>query len=223
MRNRSGRKQNRRQRGRQRQNLWVGAGIALILLLLVIYFTWQETAPGQALDPATVPDPAIGLATAPVEIMEFGDFGCSACRGWHLAGIRDAVLDRYGDQVRFVWKDFPVITPQSPQAAEAAHCAAVQGKFWDFHDTVYERFAGLNANALRSYATQIELDLAAFDSCLERGDMRRIVQANLQIARQLGLRGTPGFAINGRALPAPPSLDQLVQLIDQELAGQRTN
>ncbi len=163
-------------------------------------------------------DPVLGPETAPVQIVEYGDFGC---RAWHTYGIRDSVLEAFGEQVRFVWKDFPVITPQSPQAAEAVHYAAAQGRFWEYHDTVYEQFAGLELNALQHYVTQIGLDLDAFDNCLEQGETRQIVQANLQIARQLALRGTPSFTLNGRVLPAPPSFEQLASLIEQELSMQQ--
>jgi protein-disulfide isomerase len=85
---------------------------------------------------------------------------------------------------------------------------------------VYEQFAGLELNALQGYAAQIGLDLAAFNQCLEQGQMRQKVLANDQEACRLGLRGTPGFAINGRPLPAPPSFEQLATLIQQELAAQ---
>lgn len=221
--NRTSRKLGRRQRANQRRNRWLVVVLGSLLVAILVYVTWQETGQGTALDPATIADPAIGSADAPIEIVEFGDLGCTACRAWHLYGIRDAVMDTYGEQVRFVWKDFPVITHQSPQAAEAAHCAAAQERFWDYHDTVYEEFVGLDVGALQQYASMIELDLDAFNGCLERGDMRQVVQANLQTARQLGMRGTPGFTVNGRVLPAPPSYEQLAQIIEQELAGAQLN
>jgi protein-disulfide isomerase len=185
---------------------------------MIFYFTWQETTLSSPSSAVAAADPAFGPEGAPVEITEYADFGCSACRAWHNDGIREQVLAMFGDQVRFVWKDFPVITPQSPQAAEAGHCAAAQGKFWEFHDLVYEEFAGLDAEALQGYATQIGLDTTAFAQCLDQRVMRPKVQSNEQEARLLGLRGTPGFAINGRPLPAPPSFEQLTALIQQELA-----
>ena len=148
-----------------------------------------------------------------MEIVEYADFGCPACRAWHNSGIREQVLATYGDQVRFVWRDFPVITPQSPKAAEAGHCAGRQDKFWEYHDLVYESGAGLSVSLLKQYADQLELDRTAFDQCLDQGLMARKVQANDQQARALGLRGTPGFTLNGRPLPAPPSYDQLAGLI----------
>lgn len=215
--------QSQKQRQRARGAWWMPAGLILAFIVIVVLATWQETGSGQGLSPADVPLPALGPASAPVEIVKFADLGCPACRAWHLRGIRDAVLEAYGDQVRFVWRDFPVITPQSPQASEAAQCAAAQGKFWEYHDAVYEQYLGLNEEALYQYAELIGLDLDVFAGCMERGDMRQVVQANLQMARQLGLRGTPGFTINGQALPAPPSLEQLMALIERELAGQSVN
>lgn len=185
---------------------------------MIFYFTWQETTLSSPSVAVAAADPAIGPESAPVEIVEYADFGCHACRAWHNAGIREQILTAFSDQVRFVWKDFPVITSQSPQAAEAGHCAAAQGKFWEFHDLVYEQFAGLGLDALQGYATRIGLDTTAFAQCLDQRVMRPKVQANDQEARLLGLRGTPGFAINGRPLPAPPSFDQLATLIQQELA-----
>lgn len=215
------RKNARRQRAiqqKKQQSRWlIGAGVAIVLTM-VIYFTWQETSLSNPPDAITTADPALGPENAPVEIVEYADFGCPACRGWHNAGIREQILAAFGDQVRFVWKDFPVITPQSPQAAEAGQCAAAQGKFWEFHNLVYEQFAGLEPDALQSYAARVGLDLATFTQCLEQNVMRPKVQANEQEARRLGLRGTPGFAINGQPLPAPPSYDQLAALIQQELA-----
>lgn len=168
--------------------------------------------------PLSIADPVLGPDTAPVEIVEYADFGCSACREWHNDGIREQILATFGDQVRFVWKDFPVVTAQSPRAAEAGHCAAAQGKFWEFHDLVYEEFDGLDLDALQSYASRTGLDMATFNQCLDQKQMSQKVQANEQEARRLGLRGTPGFAINDTPLPAPPTFDQLAALIQEDLA-----
>jgi protein-disulfide isomerase len=78
--------------------------------------------------------PMLGPETAPVTIVEYGDFGCTTCLGWYKSGVLNQLRTRYGDQIRFVWRDFPVITLLSPKAAEAGQCAHEQGKFWEFHD-----------------------------------------------------------------------------------------
>ncbi len=113
-----------------------------------------------------------------------------------------------------MWKDFPVITPRSPEAAEAAHCAGAQGMFWDYHDYLYENAEGdLRTDSLKEYATAIGLDEAAFSTCLNAGQTSDKVRENLQQARGLHLRGTPSFTVNGEILPGPPSFQQLQQLI----------
>ncbi len=202
----------------KRKNTMIVAAVAVAFIALLAFVTWQSMGGGAGIDPATLADPSLGPADAKVTITEYADFGCSACRTWHNTRIREQILAAFPDQVRFVWKDFPVITPQSPQAAQAGQCAEAQGQFWAFHDYVYENFAGLERGALSTYATAVGLDVAAFDQCVDSGDMQRKVQAGDQEARRLGIRGTPGFAINGVALAAPPNYDQLVGFIQNELA-----
>ena len=95
-----------------------------------------------------------GLAEAPVRIVEFGDFGCPSCRAWHNSGIKEALLAEFGDQVSFTFRHFPVITRQSPKAAEAGQCASEQGRFWDYHDYIYESTPqnALAVDQLKNYA-----------------------------------------------------------------------
>jgi protein-disulfide isomerase len=121
--------------------------------------------------------------------------------------------------VRFVWRDFPVITPQSPQAAEAAHCAADQGKFWDYHDALYERAQDLSVSALKAYAAALNLDTAAFNHCLDSGQHRATVERNLQDALAHRFRGIPSFLINDQPLVGPPSFEALQQRIAAILAA----
>jgi protein-disulfide isomerase len=179
-----------------------------------IYLLWTMTAGGPATIPATqVPDPSLGPADAPVVITQYSDFGCPSCRGWHSAGIRDQILAAYPDQVRFVWKDLPMVTPLSPKAAEAGHCASAQGQFWAYHDYLYEE-GTLRGDGLTEAAVAVGLDQAEFARCLESGEMAGKVSVNEQEARRHGLRGTPGFVINDRPLPAPPNFAQLASIIE---------
>ncbi len=190
--------------------------LGLILFSGFVFLLWQQTggsAPSPGLD---VADPARGPADAPIEIVQYSDFGCPSCRGWHRAGIVDQLLETYGEKVRFVWKDFPVVTPYSPKAAEAGHCAASQGKFWEYHDYLYESTTNLRDEGLKAAAASLGLNQSEFDDCLDSGRMAGKVQANDSAARRLGLRGTPGFTFNGQVLPAPPSFAQLAQMIDSQ-------
>ncbi len=203
----------RKQSKRDRTLLMFGGGVLFVAILAFV--TWQQTGGNKALSAESVPDPFLGNETAAVEIVEYGDLGCPACRAWHNSGIREQLVAEYGDQVRFVWRDFPVITADSPKAAEAAQCAGAQGQFWDYHDYIYEEGGSLKTSALKSYAADIGLDETEFNACLDQGWMVKKVQANEQAARRLGLRSTPGFTVNGQPLPAPPSYAQLATLVEQ--------
>ncbi|GAB4458496.1 MAG: hypothetical protein OHK0041_23240 [Anaerolineales bacterium] len=206
----------RAQKTRQR---WMGIG-ALALILLAAVFWISSRPKAQPLDAARLSsNPTLGSASAKVVITEYGDFGCTSCRAWHNAGIMKQVLAAYGDQVQFVWKDFPVITAQSPKAAEAGQCALDQGKFWEYHDFLYEQARSLSVNDLKNYAAQLGLDAEKFNACLDSGQNRAKVEQNLNEARQYGFLGTPSFLVNGKQLVGPPSFETLKAMIDAILAG----
>lgn len=165
-------------------------------------------------------NPTLGPDSAKVTITEYGDYGCPSCRTWHNAGILKQIIATYGDQVQFVWKDFPVITSQSPKAAEAGQCAFDQGKFWEYHDLLYANAPALSVSELKTYAVQIGLDAGKFNQCLDSGQNRAKVAQNLNEAqREYAFPGTPSFLVNGKKLVGPPSFDVLKSTIDSILAG----
>ena len=130
------------------------------------------------------------------------------------------VLAAYGNDVQFVWKDFPVITAQSPKAAEAGQCALDQGKFWEYHDLLYAKAPALTVNDLKDYAAQIGLDKAKFNECLDSGqNQAKVYQSLNEAQREYAFPGTPSFLINGKKLVGPPSFETLKSTIDSILAG----
>lgn len=159
-------------------------------------------------------DPFIGSINAPVTIVEYGDFGCPSCRAWHNAGILKQVQRAYGDQVRFVWRDFPVITAQSPKASEAAQCAHDQGYFWEYHDLLFEQATSLRTGGLKLYAENIGLDSSLFHQCLDSGQHKAKVEKDLQDAYRHRFRGTPSFLVNDQPLVGPPNFQILQNLIE---------
>jgi len=193
--------------------------LALVLLSLGAFMAFRPKV--QPLDEARLAlDPTLGADTAKVVIVEYGDFGCPSCRAWHNAGIMDQVRATYGDQVQFVWKDFPVITAQSPKAAEAGQCAFDQGKFWEYHDLLYEQAYSLSVTDLKTYAAQIGLDTEKFAQCLDSGQNRAKVEQSLNEAlRQYAFPGTPSFLVNGKKLIGPPTFEVLKSTIDAILAS----
>lgn len=198
---------------------WVilAAGFMSFLFLGVLVLRSDDNVvPGAS---PVLDDPTFGSESARVTIVEYGDFGCTTCKAWFQAAIKEQVLLEYGGDVRFVWRDFPVITAQSPKAAEAGQCAHEQGKFWDYHNLLYYYAPKLNVDDLKSYAAQMGLDSGQFDECLDSGKYQAAVASDLQDALQRGFRGTPTFLINDQVLVGPPSYGVLKQRIDAILSS----
>ena len=190
-------------------------GIVVIAGAALIFWRNAGRVPAEEAAALAAPN-RIGPADAAVQIVEFGDFGCPACRSWHNAGIKEQLLANFGEQISFEFRHFPVITAQSPQAAEAAQCAAEQGAFWQYHDFIYEqtRQNALSRPDLESYAAAIGLDEAAFESCLDSGRFKEFVQRDQRAAQSAGARGTPTFLINGeQAFPSYESMSATIQEI----------
>jgi len=188
----------------------------LILLSLVLSSCSSSTQQSSPIGISTqqMNDPYLGDANARVTIIEYGDFGCPTCRGWEKSGVLKEIRQKYGNQVKFVWRDFPVITPESPKAAEAAQCANDQGKFWEFHDLLYARAPALAVNDLKSYAKEINLDTARFNQCLDSGQKQAKVNQSEHEALNLGFRGTPDFLVNNKPIAGPISFESFQQMID---------
>jgi len=194
------------------------AVIAVIVGVVALIILSQSRVP--ALSAARLAsDPSLGSPSAKVTIIEYGDFGCPTCRGWEQAGVLKQIVATYGDQVHFVWRDYPIITAQSPQAAQAGQCAFDQGKFWQYHDLLYAKAPALSVNDLKSYAAQIGLNTTQFNQCLDSGQDKAKVNQSMAEARGYGFIGTPSFIVNGQKVIGPASFNQFKSVIDPILAG----
>jgi protein-disulfide isomerase len=196
---------------------WLIPTLVLIILAVIGLFVMREQ-PQEPKSTNEIPLRTIGPETAHVTIIEYADFGCFTCKAWHQFGIREQVIETYGDQVRFVWHDFPVITAASPKAAEAGFCAHDQGQFWVYHDILYANAPNFSSDALKAYAEQLGLETSEFSQCLDSGRHQVSVQAELAAASDLGLRSVPSFMVNDTRLIGPPSFEQLAAIIDEILA-----
>ncbi len=145
--------------------------------------------------------PTRGPENAPITIVEFTDYECPYCRRY-VNETYPSIQANHGDEVRYVIRNFPLrsIHPHAQKAAEAAECAYDQGRFWEYHDKLFEEAPALQVVKLKEYAGELGLNEAAFAQCLDSGSKEPIVEADFQDAVALGLRGTPGFFVNGRAL-----------------------
>jgi protein-disulfide isomerase len=173
-------------------------------------------------DPAPMSaSPALGPATAPVTIVEYADFGCPTCWAWYKLDVLNQLRTKYGDQIRFVWRDFPVITLLSPKAAEAGQCANEQGKFWEFHDAVYQHDGAIEANDLKAYASDIGLDMTKFNDCVTSRRYQDRVNAEQHEGFERGLHGTPEFFVNDQHVVGPQPLSAFESVIDPLLAAKK--
>jgi len=193
--------------------------VGLVVLFVAIILILRPLNKPIAVAMLDRPNPQIGPRSAPVTIVEFGDYGCESCMIWASAGMRQQLLDKYGDKVRFVWADFPVITVESPKAAEAGRCAYDQDKFWEYQDYLYNNYWGLEVDNLKFYASQVGLDQAVFDQCLDSGVKKAEVNLDFQDAMLRSFHGTPTFLINDKAvIHGMTSMDKFSAVIDPILA-----
>lgn len=147
--------------------------------------------------------PSLGNVDAPITIIEFSDYQCPFCKK-HFTNTLSALKTSYIDtgKVRYVFRDFPLdsIHPNARKAAEAAHCAGDQGKFWDMHDTIFQNQGALKSDKLRDFARTMQLDVDAFTACLDSGKYTKRVDADVAAGSAAGVTGTPGFFI-GKTKP----------------------
>jgi protein-disulfide isomerase len=146
-------------------------------------------------------DPAIGPANAPVTIIEFSDFQCPYCARFQSQTLPQ-ILSNYGDRVRFVYRDFPLVSlhANALKAAEASECADDQGAYWKYHDLLFQNQSALDDASLKNYAASLALDTAAFDQCLDSDKYLTEVQKDEQDGITAGVQGTPSFFVNGMPL-----------------------
>jgi len=130
------------------------------------------------------------------------------------------VEDKYGDKVRVVFRDFPLVQihKDAAKAAEAGECAHEQGKFWEMHDRLFADQSKLQVEALKQKATEIGLDAEKFNQCLDSSKYAAEVQKDVDEGARYGVTGTPAFFINGRMLGGAQPVEAFMQVIDEELA-----
>lgn len=171
-------------------------------------------------------DPSLGSPDAPVTFVEFGDFQCPFC-GRFFRQAEQEIIERYvkTGKVRFVYRDFAFLGPESDWAAQAAECADEQGKFWLYHDYLYSNQQGENQGAfsrdnLKDFSQKLGLDSEKFSSCLDSEKYLEEIKKDTADGRANGVSGTPTNFINGRPVVGALPFSQFESLIESALAGQ---
>lgn len=159
-----------------------------------------------------------GGVDAPVTIVGFSDFECTFC-GRAVETI-NRIEKTYGDKVRIVFRDYPLPSHRgAKRAAEAAHCANEQGKFWAMHDKLFTKGGTIADADIFQYARQAELDEVRFTACLTSGTFKEAWKPSYDEGARVGVQSTPTFFINGRLIVGAAGYDTFARVIDEELAA----
>jgi protein-disulfide isomerase len=163
--------------------------------------------------PVSAEDHHLGPLSAPVTLVEFGDFECPYC-GQAYPIVKEA-KQRLGDSLCLAYRHFPLsqVHPHAERAAEAAEAAGAQGAFWPMHDTLFEHQDALDDQHLIAYAAALHLDVNRFSGELSEGTYAPQVREHFRSGIWSGVNGTPTFFINGRRHDGPWDLPNLLAAI----------
>ena len=145
--------------------------------------------------------PIMGDPDAPITILEWGDYQCTFCYKFHQDTL-DIINEEFikTGKVKVIFKDFPLNGPDSKLAAESSYCAHDQGKYWEYHDQLYENWAGertgwITREALSEFAKSINLDTAEFNKCLNESKHENKINSIYEFGKQIGIDATPSFLV----------------------------
>jgi protein-disulfide isomerase len=145
--------------------------------------------------------PLEGSVTAPITIIEYGDYQCTFCMKFHRTSL-DTIKQEYvqSGKVNLIFQDFALNGPASVLAAEASHCANDQGKYWQYHNEIYDNWDGENTgwvtkDSLYRFAQNIDLNLEQFMTCLDSSKYRQQVLDAYEFGQKIGINATPSFLL----------------------------
>ena len=172
-------------------------------------------------DPVTVPvdgAPTRGPEGARITLVEFSDFECPYC----ALAVKEVanIMAAYPNQVKLIYKQFPLtMHPHAALAAAASLAANSQGKFWEMHDLLFSNFRKLTRDSILAWAQQLNLDMDKFKADLDSGKYQPVIKKDLADGEAAGVYGTPAFFINGKHYNGPMTMELLKPILDAELTG----
>jgi protein-disulfide isomerase len=217
--------------------IWFVVGFTVVVavglvILGVVYGTGSSSTPNSGFVATTAPaitasDWTIGSSTAPVTLIEYGDFQCPAC-GAYYPVVKQLLADE-GNNVYFIFRNYPLYTlhPDASIAAQAAEAAGLQGKYWEMHDTLYTNQATWSAATpgdvvskyFNSYATSLGMDVAKFDQDINSNQVLNRIQSDVAGGNTASIDHTPTFFVNLKQIPNPTSYADFKSTIDQAVSA----
>jgi len=218
--------------------------VAVVALLITLFLIFSNSKPSDVtrkiiqITPISRVVPmkgtSLGNASAPVKMDVWEDFQCSGCLSY-TKGIEPKILQTYVEtgKIYYTFHSFPFIDGgqgESHDAANAAMCAAAQGRFWDYHDIAFANWIGENAGSftrarLSAFAQNIGLDMPSFDQCFQENTYSAQIKQDVEEGSKLGVPPTPGIFVNGKAVLSSagknyiPSFDDISRAIQAGLNG----
>lgn len=160
--------------------------------------------------------PSFGPVTSAVKVVEFSDFECPFCS--RAANVVHQLKEKYGTSVHFVFRQFPLpMHSHAHVAAQAALAASAQGKFWEFHDVLFQNQQALDRESLEGHAKKAGLNLGQFKQALDSESFKARVDQDVQLGSQAIVQGTPTMFINGARVENPTDFGAVASMIDQAL------
>ena len=166
-------------------------------------------------------DPVLGDKNAPVTIIEWSDYECPFCARFYsetLSQIKSQYIDT--GKVKLIYRDFPLgFHPQAEPAAIAANCAGEQGKYFEYHNKIFENggAAGKSSVDYKNWAQNLGLNVAKWEACLKDPAQKQEIQKDMADGSAAGISGTPGFIINGKLISGAQPFGAFQQVIEAEL------
>ena len=205
---------------------------AILIIILavfggVIFVSKNKNSDTPAVSDISPSSLTTGKGTTGVTLVEYGDFQCPSCASYFP--MIQQIKQKYGDQITFQFRNFPLseIHPHAVQAARSALAADKQGKFWEYHDLLYQnQTSWSNSNDAQGifdgYAEELGLNMDQFRTDRASDEVNRIVQADRAEAQRQGFTSTPTFVLDGKKLePNPTSLDDFTTKIDEAIKARQ--
>ncbi len=177
---------------------------------------FDESLKKRVSDTAAENVPVKGSEKAQITIIEYSDFQCPYCsRG---AELMQEVLKRYPEKVKIAFKNNPLnFHNMALPAAKAALAAHKQGKFWEYHDLLFQNSAKLSEELFSKFAQDLKLDMTKFEADRKSEEIAKQVETEMNKAKELGLNGTPSFVVNGVIVRGIKGIDYFAKIIDRLL------
>lgn len=193
--------------------------LVIVLVVLVVGIAglwWWSVATRPFYPEINSPRPVLGSKGAQVSLEEFSDFQCPACKT--AEGLVQDIVKTFGDRIQLTYRHYPLISVHQYAfvAAQASECANDQGKFWEFHDVMFDKQPALKKEDLKNYATQLGLKVDDFTACLDSRAKVKTVRDDMSEGDKRGVNATPTFFLNGDKVADWTKLKELIQA---KLAG----